>query len=130
MVVRVKNVSGAAVHLASDAKGARVAADGSTITFVLPAVEVGVAHGLPLPGARTAQMKVLAETVEGRSLRLDLEGVGGSTATLEVRVNAPRVSVRAEGATLSGANADGLKSLSVSFPAGEGYQEKTVTLGW
>lgn len=126
MVVRV---SGAAVRLATDVKGARVAADGSSIAFMLPAVEVSAPHELPLPGARTAQMKVLAETVEGRSLRLDLEGEAGSSAMLKVRVNAPRVSVRAEGATLSVAG-DGLSSLVVSFPAGVGYREKTVTLRW
>ncbi|GGA72368.1 hypothetical protein GCM10011507_25000 [Edaphobacter acidisoli] len=130
MVVRVKMVSGAAVHLATDVKGARVAADGASITFALPAVEVSVPHGLPLPGARTAQMKVLAETREGRSLRLDLEGEGGSTTMMQVRVNGPRVSVHADGADLSDAKADGLLPLMVSFPAGAGYQEKTVTLRW
>lgn len=130
MMVRVRMVSGAAVRLATNTKDARVAADGESILFAVPAVEVGVPHGLPLPGARTKQMKVLGETVEGRSLRLDLEGEGGSTATLTVRVNWPRGSVRAEGGMLAGATADGLSTLSVSFPEGAGYQEKTVTLRW
>lgn len=126
----VVQVSGAGVRLATDVKGARVAADGLSIAFALPAVEVSVPHKLPLPGSRTSQMKVLAETLEGRSLRLDFEGDAGSTVMLKVRVNAPRVSVRADGATLSGAKADGLSPLAVSFPAGAGYQGKTVILRW
>jgi glycogen debranching enzyme len=126
LVVRVRGIEGAAVRLASDVAGARVAADGASVTFALPAVEVAVPHGLPLPGARTAQLKVLAESAEARSLRLELEGMGGTEATLKVRRNEGKLKVTAEGASLDAAG----DSLVVRFAAGSGYQQQTVTLRW
>jgi hypothetical protein len=110
MVVTLTQVSGPEVRLASEAK------------VKLPAVEVSVGHGLPECGARTAQMKVMQTTYEGRSLRLELEGVGGSTSELRVTKN-EAVAVKAEGATLEG------DALRVKF-VGEGYQTQVVTLRW
>jgi glycogen debranching enzyme len=134
LVVRLKNISGPAIRLETAAKGARVAADGSSVAFMLPPVEIAVRHGLPLPGARTAQMKVLEETLEAHSLTLGLEAVAGSTVELKVRYNKPKLKIRAEGATIVTSakekGSDGLDSLIVNFPAGAGYQQKTVTLSW
>jgi len=90
----------------------------------LPAVEVSVGHGLPLPGARTAQMKVLDETMDAHSLRLELEGMGGSESLLQVRRNGSAVHLRVEGADLQ------VDTLHVHFPAGSGYVQQTVTLRW
>jgi hypothetical protein len=105
--------------------------DGSAeLRIPLPGVEVGIQAALPLPGASTAQMKVLGESYEGRSLTLQLEAMGGSTYDLLMRLNgsfAPRV----DGAVAAAASgAHGLPTLHVLFPAGEGYQRATVRVTW
>ena len=123
-------VSGKAFQLASDVKGAKVAADGQSITFLLPAVEVAVTHGLPLPGSRTAQMKVLNETRTEHSLTLELEGIGGSSATLKMRRNAAKLDVRIEGGTFAASETPATEPLLVHFPTGSGYTPQTVTVRW
>jgi len=128
MVVRVTTLSGPAVHLGSGAVGARVAGD--VVQVPLPGVEVGLGHGLPDPGSRTRQTKVLAQEYQGRSLRLELEGEGGSSVRMAVRRNGGKGTLVATGGALSGVGADGLMRLEVSFPFGAGYQGKTVVLSW
>jgi glycogen debranching enzyme len=134
LVVKVTTLSGPAIRLNTAAKDARTAADGSSITFALPAVEVAVPHGLPLPGARTSQMKVLTETATPHSLKLELEAEAGSTVELKLRRNATKLNVHADGAEfLPAEHATGattLDSLTVKFPSGTGYQQQTVTLHW
>jgi hypothetical protein len=134
LVVKVVTISGPAIRLATALKDARIAADGSSITFALPPVEVAVPHALPLPGARTSQMKVLGETTTPRSLKLELEADAGSVVELKLRRNGAKLNVHAEGAELLPAehSPDGsnLDSLTVKFPAGIGYQQQTVTLHW
>jgi glycogen debranching enzyme len=125
MTVAIKMLSGAPVRLASTAAGAKSAADGSSLSIPLPPVEVAIGHGLPLPGARTAQMKVLSEAHEGRSLRLEMEGVGGTSAELRVRRNGPGLKVRAEGGTMLDE-----ERVRVSFPTGEGYRRQVLILSW
>ena len=68
MVVSVDTLTGPPVHLAGGATSTRVA---------LPGVEVEIPHGLPLRGARTAQLKVIGEEISARSIRLEIEGMGG-----------------------------------------------------
>jgi glycogen debranching enzyme len=134
LVVRVATISGPAVRLSTAVKGARTAADGSSITFALPPVEVAVPHGLPLPGARTSQMKVLAETTTPHSLELELEADASSVVTLKLRRNGTNLNVHAEGAELvpaeHGSDTSNVDSLTVKFPAGTGYQHQTVKLHW
>ncbi|HUY82391.1 MAG TPA: hypothetical protein VMU92_11770 [Acidobacteriaceae bacterium] len=131
LIARVTTSAGKPVRLASDVKGARVMDKGAAIAFPLPAVEVAIAHGLPLPGARTTQMKVLAETFAPHSLTLDLEAEAGTVATLKARRNAAKLKLTAEGGTLTAGDAEsGLDALRVEFPAGNGYVQKTVTLRW
>jgi glycogen debranching enzyme len=125
MTVRVKMVSGPPVRVMSSVGGAKSAADGLSVAIPLPAVEVGVAHGLPLPGARTAQTKVLSEVQEGRALHLELEGMAGTTVELRVRRNAAGLKMRAEGGTLVRE-----ERVRVSFPAGEGYRRQALILSW
>jgi hypothetical protein len=93
-------------------------------------VEVALPHGLPLPGARTAQPKVLAESIDEHSMKLKLEAQGGSTVTFKLRRNAQARNLAVEGATIVPATASGLGQLLVTFPEGSGYQPKTVTLHW
>ena len=134
LVVQVATISGPAIRLATAAKDARTAADGSSITFALPPVEVAVSHGLPLPGARTSQMKVLSETATAHSLKLELEADAGSVVELKLRRNGAKLNVHAEGAELVSAEHSPalsiLDSLTVKFPVGSGYQQQTVTLHW
>jgi len=134
LVVKVSTVSGPAVRLASTVKGSRVGSDGASVVFALPAVEVAVPHGLPLPGARTAQMKVLGESSEARSLKLELEAEGGAVVQLKVRRNGDKVNLHADGGTIlratGGRDGGGLEDLVVKFPEGAGYQGQVVTLRW
>lgn len=125
MTVGIKMLSGAPVRLASTAPGVKSAADGSSVSIPLPALEVAVGHGLPLPGSRTAQMKVLSEAQEGRSLRLELEGMAGTSAELRVRRNGAGLKVRVEGGTMVDE-----ERVRVSFPAGEGYRRQALILSW
>jgi glycogen debranching enzyme len=112
MVVLLTQVSGPRVVLGSEAR------------VPLPAVEVAVSHGLPVRGSRTSQMKVLQVTNEAHSLRLELEGMGGSESVLRVRRNDAGAQVRADGGLLEG------DALRVRFPAREGYVTQVVTLRW
>lgn len=131
LAVKIATLSGTAVRLATDAQGARTAPNGSSIDFALPSVEVAVPHGLPLPGARTSQMKVLGETATARSLKLDLEAEAGTVVDLQLRRNISGLDVHAEGARISSEHrGDALEKLTVEFPSGSGYQQRTVTLRW
>jgi hypothetical protein len=100
----------------------------------LPVVEVAVPHGLPLLGARTAQMKVLSESSEAGSLKLELEAEGGAVVTLKVRRNGDKVNLRADGGTIlsatGGHDGGGLEDLVVKFPEGADYKGQVVTLRW
>ena len=111
LIVKVETISGPTVRLATAVKGARTAADGSSITFALPPLEVAVPHALPLPGARTSQMKVLAESMTPHSLKLELEADAGSVVTLKLRRNGTALNVHAEGAELGPANGSGGSSV-------------------
>jgi hypothetical protein len=134
LVVRVKTVSGKPVRLATLVEKAKIATDQSSITLPLPLVEVAVPHGLPLHGARTAQMKVLTETRDSHSLKLDLEAGGGSVIQLTVRANEPKLDLRAEGGTIitsrGAGKRDDLSQVVVRFPEGTGYQHHALILRW
>jgi len=125
---------------------------GTELRLPLDAVEVGLPAELPLPGAATRQIKVLAERHLNGALELDLEGQGGSVCDLPIRLNGVadkqvsveggdlRQAVWAEiaprtlqwwaegGSAVPGANA--MRILSVTFPDGSGYQRLTVRLKW
>lgn len=131
MTVHLKLVSGAAVRLASEKDTATVTDNGETAAFKLPAVEVALPQHLPLPGARTAQPRVLAQTTDAHSMQLEMEAQAGSTVTLKLRRNAATPKLIAEGATIVPPAAPAsVGQLQVTFPAGSGYQRKTVTLRW
>jgi hypothetical protein len=123
----VVKVSDANVGLASRIAGA--AEKNGVLHVPLRAVEVGITEELPKFGAETRQMKVLAESEGERSLELRLSAPGGSTQKLVVRENVPTLRLTTGGGKL-GAAQDGLRALTVEFPQGSGYVEKTVTLRW
>jgi glycogen debranching enzyme len=92
------------------------------LTLPLPAVEVGVPSTLPLPGARTSQLKVVGERLDSDRYELAIEGPGGSHEELPVRLN--RAGVRTAGAELAGS------TLKLQFPAGTGYRRLDVVFTW
>jgi glycogen debranching enzyme len=98
------------------------AASRHELALPLPAVEIGVPGELPLPGSRTAQLKVVGERREANRYELEFEAPGGSEHGLPVRFNRP--GVRVSGAELTGPN------LRVRFPAGDGYQRASVAFTW
>ena len=124
----------------------------SELRLPLDAVEVSIPAELPLPGATTSQLKVLAERHSKGVLELDLEAQGGAVYELPIRLNgvtdkqvsvdggelkqgvwatiAPRtLTWWAEGgSSVSGTNT--MRILSVKFPDGAGYQQQTVRVKW
>ena len=115
-----------AVKLRSRVLGATNGTSQGRLQIPLPAVEVGIQHGLPVAGAATSQLKVLEQQKFARSLRLRLSAPSGSTDTLFLRVNDAKIRPRIEGAEPS---ADGTR-VRIQFPQGVGYAEKTVTVSW
>jgi len=66
----------------------------------LPPVELDLPHGLPLPGARTTQVKALRDEAGERGRTVRLAGQAGSNCEFTVRLNRP--AVRVEGGSLRG----------------------------
>ena len=126
--IRAEGRGGNMVTLKSAVAGAKVSARG-VLEVPTPAVEVGMDYGadgaLPLPGARTAMLKVLRQDAGVRSLTLLLEAQGGSTQSLFLRQSERRVRVNVQGGTITPEG-----KLEVHFPAGDGYVRQQVTLRW
>ncbi len=122
------------VRLRSRVPGAVAGPDGSSsLRIPLPAVEVSITTDLPLPGARTEQMKVLDQQVGPRSLTLRLAAPAGSKQRFRLRRNDPEVKLRSEeGLSLKG---DAEQTVELDFGAGQseggrGYVERTVRFTW
>jgi glycogen debranching enzyme len=92
------------------------------LVLPLPAVELEIPTDLPLPGARTAQLKVLNEKRTANRYEVVLEASGGSEYELPVRINQPNM--QSKGAELAGSK------VRIHFPAGQGYQQATVIFSW
>ncbi|HEY1802946.1 MAG TPA: hypothetical protein VGG45_00555, partial [Terracidiphilus sp.] len=126
--VHAEGPDGKSVTLKSTVASAKVLANGA-LEIPAPAVEVGLDYGadaaLPLPGARTAMMKVLQQDAAPHSLTLLLEARGNSTQMLFLRQREGRVHLNVEGGTVTPEG-----RLEVHFPAGEGYVRQQVILRW
>ena len=122
--VRLAGQGTQAVKLASRSPGARL--ENGELRIQLPAVEVGVAHGLPEAGALTSQMKILDQKQSPHSLRLRLSAPANSHQTMFLRLNEPNIRLKVDGAEFA-ADSDQLR---MQFPPGIGYIEKTVILSW
>jgi glycogen debranching enzyme len=92
------------------------------LVLQLPAVEIAITSGLPLPGSRTSQLKVVGERRADKYFEADFEAPGGTEYDFPVRLNRPNV--RASGAELSGSR------LHLRVPAGIGYQRTSVRFTW
>jgi glycogen debranching enzyme len=122
--IRIRGEGSKNIKLQSRAAGAKI--ENGELRIPLPAVELGIAHGLPEAGAVTSQMKVLNQQESPRSLRLRLSAPANSYQTLFLRVNDPSIHLRTEGAKVSANSAQ----LRVQFPSGVGYVEQAVSLSW
>jgi glycogen debranching enzyme len=122
--IRLTGEDAKTVKLRSRAPGAKI--ENGELRIPLPAVEVGIAHGLPEAGVRTLQMKVLDQQSSPHSLRLRLAAPANSHQTLFLRINDPKIHLRIDGAETSADSAQ----LKVQFPPGAGYVEKTATISW
>ena len=89
---------------------------------VAPAVELELAHQLPLAGSATSQLKVVSERSTLKGLELDFEALAHSTYDLPVRLNRPNVRIR-------GAEPTG-DTLRLRFEGAAGYQRLSVSLTW
>jgi glycogen debranching enzyme len=128
LMVRPAGSSGPQVVLASQTRGAKWS--GNLLQIPLPAVEVGIDHALPEPGASTQQMKVIDQQSTVNSLTLTLSAAANSRQILMLRVNDTRARLHIEGAQMPPDNNSSLRPMQVDFGAGEGYVEKTVKFTW
>ncbi len=143
--VRAEAESGAMPALAGPT-GSRVRA--GTLLLPLPGVELGIPAQLPLPGAATAQLKVLEQHVNARTATWLLEAQGGAEYKLLLRLNGVG-HMQVEGAEplatapalitepLAGAallppspSGENMPGLRIRFPAGDGYVRQIVTVRW
>jgi glycogen debranching enzyme len=92
------------------------------LVLPLPSVEVSIPSELPLPGARTAQLKVVGEKRTANRYEVIFEAPGGAEYDLPVRINQPNM--QSKGAELAGSK------VRLRFPAGQGYQQVTVIFSW
>ncbi|WP_158752266.1 amylo-alpha-1,6-glucosidase [Acidobacterium sp. S8] len=120
--------SGSQVRLVS--RDGKTGKDGE-LRLPLPAVEIAIPHELPLPGSRTAQLKVLSQKEDAHSLHLELEGQADSQYELPLRVNGAHGAIQVEGGKLiAGAGDVGMQRLKITFPQGTGYQRLSVRATW
>jgi glycogen debranching enzyme len=127
LTVQATGPAASPITLASRTPGAK--AKGNLLEIPLPAVEVGIDHALPAPGATTQQMKVIDEQSSRDSLTLTLSAPANSHQTILLRVNDPHAKLQSEGAQAPTGNSS-LRPVPVDFGAGEGYVEKTVKFTW
>ncbi|MGH9587720.1 MAG: amylo-alpha-1,6-glucosidase [Acidobacteriaceae bacterium] len=136
LVVRAGGGAPSAVRLRSRIAGAQHTREGLRIP--LPAVEAGVEETLPQPGSVTSQMKVLNEASDAHSLTIHLAASGGSTQTIYLRINSPRILAHRDRLTASGVELPTpmkpLQKLKVAFAASSsntnGYVMKEISFHW
>jgi glycogen debranching enzyme len=122
--VRVIGELAKTLKLDSRAEGARL--QKAELQIPLAAVEIGIFHGLPAPGAVTSELKVLDQRQAPHSLELQLAAPANTTQSLFLRINDEKVRLRVEGAE----RPPGSTQLRVQFPDGPGYVERKVNLSW
>ena len=124
-------------RLVSDAAGA--AGKTTRLEFALPELEADLPFDMfePLPGARTSQLRVLRSEYREHRLMLTVEGIAGSSGTLNLirrGLFLPKVQSDAgeRGVTIGMPDSADTKALplKLSFPAGTGWKTITVTLTW
>jgi glycogen debranching enzyme len=102
---------------------------GHAMYIPLPAVEVAIKQKLPAFGSSTSQLKIVNEIHGDRSLTLTLAAQASSRQIFVLRENVPGLNVHSDTAKIE-ATKNGLRTVSVDFPKGNGYTNKTVQLEW
>ena len=126
----VVRLVGSGAQLAGPAGSKEKKERAGALSIPLPGAEIAIPAELPLPGASTAQLKVLEQFTAGDAAGWTLEAQGGSTYRLPLRLNGVK-GVQVQGAAiLPGVGANGLQMLEVHFPPGAGYTRQTVTARW
>jgi glycogen debranching enzyme len=118
----VRAMSGKPIVLCLNAGCSSAPAAMHTIEIPLKPVELSIPAVLPGPGSRTSQLKVLNEEYGERRAVFLMAAPGGTEYDLLVRLNRP-------GVTVNGGRLTGNK-LHIQFPAGAGYQSKTIGFSW
>ena len=124
--VRLSGDGSNAIKLRTRAPGAIKITENRELRIPLPAVEVGIGHGLPEAGAVTSQLKVLDQQSSPHALRIQLSAPAASQQTLFLRVNDAKARLHIEGAEVSADSSQ----IHIQFPPGAGYVEKVVRLSW
>lgn len=134
LVIVATGPGAAGLHLTSQIEGATE--QENELRIPLPAVEIYTKHELPAFGAKTRQMKVLAERYDGRSLELVLSAPAGTDQSLGIRINELGLHPHLANANV-GVIKDGLGRLTVAFPTGKedaslsaSYVNQTVRISW
>ena len=128
LLVRASGSSSPSVLLDSRAPGAKFSS--GVLRIPLPAVEAGLTHALPQPGATTQQMKVIDQQSTANSLTLTLAALANSHQTIMLRINDPHAKLHIDGAAIPQGNNSPLRPLQIDFGAGQGYVEKTLKFTW
>ena len=115
LAVALHQISGPKVSLANGS---------DTLRLPLPHVQLAISHGLPTRGSRTSQPKVLSESTDAHSIRIEIEGMSDTDTQLTVRRNDPSAPITAEGGELGG------DQIRVHFGPGTGYVTQVVTVRW
>jgi hypothetical protein len=147
LIVQASGTSAEKILLQSRAAGAKVergkierattegatsergTAQDATLRIPLPAAEVAIPAHSPAFGQETQQMKVLNQQDTANEMALTLAAQASSRQTVVLRENAPNKKVHTNDGQI-GAAIDGLRTVTIDFPAGEGYVTKTVTFSW
>ena len=101
-------------------------------------------HGLPIPGARTSQVKILSTEYTEHSMTTTMTGPAGSSAVFLIRHNQklvpkmsgtykkdhPDASVGIGWIDSAPSDLDLGFDLTVRFPQGQGWQTLEFTLTW
>ena len=127
LIVRASGVSAPRIKLESRVAGAKM--DASGLHIPLPPVEVAIKEELSHFGTETQQMKILDQESMPHRLRLVVAAQAASGQTLILRENLAGLTVKTADADL-GPLKDGLRTVTVSFPAGKGYVTKTIEFAW
>jgi glycogen debranching enzyme len=136
LIVHPTGAAASSVRLSSRTAGAQT--HGPELRIPLPAVEIGMEEELPEPGSVTMQMKVLDQQATPHSLTLRLAAPAGSSQTLFLRINDPKLRsgrspLRSTSVGIPDKSA-ALQTLHIDFPANsandDAYVEKQITFDW
>ena len=136
LTVEIQGDNAAEIKLATSIANAKQVG-GERLEIPRPPVEIEPAFQAPLPGARSASIRVLNQTLAAHNLTFTLEGPAGTEVRIPYSVNDSRIKLTASGAELPDLYGEHRTyamgqplQLTAHFPPGTGFQTITVTLTW